>query len=142
MMVRKSVFERVGGFSEEYFMYAEDLDLCYKVTQAGLRNYYCGDATVVHYGGGSSARQSANQWATQMKFRAMVLFLRKTRGTGYSSVYRVAMFVTALCRLAVLGVARLVLRRNPVRTSLSCSWSKWVTILGASLSLPRVPERR
>ena len=141
MMIRKSVFDRVGGFSEEYFMYAEDLDLCYKVAQAGLRNYYCGDATVVHYGGGSSARQSVSQWATRMKFRAMVLFLRKTRGAAYSIAYRMTMFAAALCRLAVLGFARLVIWNDSGSASLRWSWSKWITILGAALRLPRLLER-
>jgi GT2 family glycosyltransferase len=142
MMMRKSVFERVGGFSEEYFMYVEDFDLCYKVAEAGLRNYYCGDATVVHYGGGSSARQSVNQWATRMNFRAMVLFLRKTRGATYALAYRLTMFAVALCRLAVLGIARLAIWRDPGRTSLRWSLSKWITILGAALRLPRIAGRQ
>lgn len=142
MMMRKSVFERVGGFSEEYFMYAEDFDLCYKVAAAGLRNYYCGDAIVIHYGGGSSARQSVNQWATRMNFRAMVLFLRKTRGAMYALAYRITMFAVALCRLAALGIARLVTWREPGRTSLHWSLSKWITILGAAVRLPRISARQ
>lgn len=142
MMMRRSVFERVGGFSEEYFMYAEDFDLCYKMAAAGLRNYYCGDATLIHYGGGSSARQSVNQWATRMNFRAMVLFLRKTRGTTYALAYRMTMFAVALCRLAVLGIARLVIWHDPGRNSLRWSLSKWITILGAALRLPRISSRQ
>ena len=109
--------------------------------EAGLRNYYCGDATVIHYGGGSSGRQSASQWATRMNFRALVLFLRKTRGATYALVYRMTMCAVAFCRLAVLGVARLVIWRDPGRTSLRWSLSKWTTILGASLRLPRIAER-
>ena len=142
MMMRKSVFERVGGFSEEYFMYAEDFDLCYKITEVGLRNYYCGDATVIHFGGGSSARQSVNQWATRMNFRALVLFLCKTRGAMYALAYRMTMFAVALCRLAVLGIARLVIWHDPGRTSLRWSLSKWMAILGATLRLPRISGRQ
>jgi N-acetylglucosaminyl-diphospho-decaprenol L-rhamnosyltransferase len=141
MVLRKSVFEHVGGFSEEYFMYAEDLDLCYRVAEAGLRNYYCDDATVIHYGGGSSARQSVSHWATRMSFRAMVLYFRKTRGAVYSLAYRGVMSAAAICRLAVLGIARLVIWRDPGRTSLRWSWSKWITILGAALRLPQTARR-
>ena len=142
MMMRKSVFERIGGFSEEYFMYAEDFDLCYKIAEAGLHNYYCGDVAVTHYGGGSSARQSVNQWSTRMNFRALVLFLRKTRGTTYSLAYRLTMFAVALCRLAALGIARLVIWRDPGRTSLRWSLGKWITILGSALRLPSIAERQ
>lgn len=50
MMIRRDVFEQVGMFSEEYFMYAEDLDLCRKVVRAGFNNYYVGAATIIHHG--------------------------------------------------------------------------------------------
>ncbi len=55
MMMRREVFERIGFFSEEYFMYAEDLDLCRKAVHAGYHNYYIGDATIIHHGGKSSS---------------------------------------------------------------------------------------
>src|SRR5262249_2706071 len=40
LMVRRITFEQVGQFSTDYFMYAEDMDLCYKFTLAGWRNYF------------------------------------------------------------------------------------------------------
>ena len=81
MLVPKPIFLGVGGFSEEYFMYAEDMDLCYRIVKSGFRNYYCGDATMIHHGGRSSSRQTVSQWATHMKVRAMVMLLRKMRGS-------------------------------------------------------------
>jgi GT2 family glycosyltransferase len=103
VMLKREVFERVGRFSEDYFMYAEDMDLSYKVTQAGYRNYYLPSATVVHHGGGSSAR-AANNFSTVMLREAIWRFLRKTRGRAYALGYRAGMFVTALVRLALLVV--------------------------------------
>ena len=41
-------------FSEEYFMYAEDFDLNFKVKQAGYTNYYVGETAIIHHGGRSS----------------------------------------------------------------------------------------
>ena len=104
MLLRRSVFERVGMFSEDYFMYAEDLDLNYKLKQAGYTNYYVGEATIVHHGGRSSSRQNANQWATVMKYRAMTLYYRKTRGRFYEVMYRTAMACVALGRLLLLAL--------------------------------------
>ncbi len=40
LMVSRDAFHAVGGFSPDYFMYAEDIDLCYKLMQAGFINYY------------------------------------------------------------------------------------------------------
>ena len=99
LMVSRDVFERVNMFSEEYFMYADDVDLCYKIQSLGLRNYYIGDATVIHHGGKSSSQRSANQWSVTMKFNSIFQFCVKTRGWHYGIVYRFAMGASALVRL-------------------------------------------
>lgn len=104
MMLRRPVFERVGLFSEDYFMYAEDLDLCFKTKHAGLGNYLVGRATVVHHGGGSSRQSSANEWSTTMKQKAIQHFCAKTRGRVYASAYRATMACVAAVRLALIGV--------------------------------------
>lgn len=104
MLLRRSVFENVGMFSEDYFMYAEDLDLNYKLKQAGYTNYYIGEASIVHHGGRSSSQQKVNQWATMMKYRAMTRYYRKTRGRTYEEAYRAAMGCVALSRLVVLAL--------------------------------------
>lgn len=129
MLLRRTVFERVGMFSEDYFMYAEDLDLNYKVKAAGFANYYCGDTAIVHHGGRSSGRQKVSQWATLMKHRAMVKLFRKTHGTVYALGYRVAMGAVAILRLTLLtvvaGLGRLVLDPE----SLNFSIDKWKVVL-------------
>src|ERR1700680_3820748 len=91
MLLRRQVFEQVGMFSEDYFMYAEDIDLNYKVKSAGFTNYYVGEAAMIHHGSKSSSRQEISFWATIMKYRAMRKLFQKTRGRLYGSMYRVAM---------------------------------------------------
>ncbi|MEP6715438.1 MAG: glycosyltransferase family 2 protein, partial [Terriglobia bacterium] len=59
LMVKRHVFEEISQFTERYFMYAEDLDLCRKIVRAGYKNLYTGQAKVIHYGGGSSIPESA-----------------------------------------------------------------------------------
>lgn len=53
MMIKKSIFEKVGGFNEKYFLYYEDLDLCRKINNLGLKVYYCPTAKISHVLGGS-----------------------------------------------------------------------------------------
>ncbi len=53
-MMRRSVFEEVGGFDEGYFLYLEDMDLCLQVHRKGYRNIYFPKAEIVHLFGGSS----------------------------------------------------------------------------------------
>ena len=54
MAVRRDAFEQVGGFDEGYFMYVEDVDLCWRLAREGWSVTLVNDATVVHRIGGSS----------------------------------------------------------------------------------------
>ncbi len=102
MLLRRSVFEGVGMFSEEYFMYGEDLDLNYKLKRAGYANYYIGEAAIIHHGGGSS-RQKVSQWAIIMQCKAMTRYYRKTRGPLYEWMYWTAIGCVAVARLVLLA---------------------------------------
>lgn len=56
MLMKKEIYDAVGGFDEDYFMYGEDIDLSYKIEKAGFVNYYYGETTVLHYKGESTKR--------------------------------------------------------------------------------------
>lgn len=58
MLVRRSILEQTGGFDESFFMYAEDIDLSYRIQQAGFRNYYFAGTTILHFKGESTVKQS------------------------------------------------------------------------------------
>ncbi len=53
MMVRRSVFEQAGGFDEKYFMYFEDIDLCFRVLRNGFSIKYFQELSLIHLGGKS-----------------------------------------------------------------------------------------
>ncbi|UCG25837.1 MAG: glycosyltransferase family 2 protein [Chloroflexota bacterium] len=59
MLIRKSVLESIGLMDQGYFMYSEEVDLCYRIRRAGWRIYWVPQAKVVHFGG-----QSTQQVAT------------------------------------------------------------------------------
>lgn len=50
-LLKRRVWERLGGFDEDYFLWYEDVDLARRLHQLGLRNFVCGDAVVRHSGG-------------------------------------------------------------------------------------------
>lgn len=59
MLLKRSIYNEVGGFDEDYFMYGEDIDLSYKITKAGYKNHYLGTTTVLHYKGESTQKDAA-----------------------------------------------------------------------------------
>jgi GT2 family glycosyltransferase len=135
LMVRRSTFEEVGRFSEDYFMYAEDMDLSHKVRSAGFRNYYVPAATVIHYGG-SSSEQVVSTFAAVMMPEAIARFLAKTRGSAYSTMYRAGMGMSAAGRLALLFLARAA-GPGKARTSMH----KWQAVLRWSIRRDGIVER-
>lgn len=75
MMMRSSALEKTGLLDEDFFMYGEDIDLSYRITRAGFRNYYFAGTTIIHYKGESTKKRSANY--VKVFYNAMVLFARK-----------------------------------------------------------------
>lgn len=53
MLVRRPVWEELGGFDPNFFMYGEDWDLCMRAGRAGHHCLFCPDAEIVHHGGAS-----------------------------------------------------------------------------------------
>jgi GT2 family glycosyltransferase len=137
MMMEREVFEEVGMFSEDYFMYAEDLDLCYKVARGGFINYYIGEASMIHHGGKSSGQQNVEQWATVMKFRSIQRFCAKTRGQVYGRVYKAAMGGSAFGRLLLIALVSALPGVWRDKRTLSQTASKWGAVLKWAVGLEK-----
>lgn len=74
MFLKKDVYDAVGGFDEDYFMYGEDIDLSYKILKAGYQNYYLGDIKAIHFKGESTLRDK--NYAKRF-YGAMQIFYQK-----------------------------------------------------------------
>jgi N-acetylglucosaminyl-diphospho-decaprenol L-rhamnosyltransferase len=133
MLLKREVFEKVGMLSEDYFMYAEDLDLNYKLKRAHYNNYYVGQSAIIHHGGRSSSQQKVSQWATIMRHQAMLEYYRKTRGLVYKSMYRAAIGCTAAVRLMILTLMFPLGNIVWERKSLKASTAKWKAVLNWAL---------
>jgi GT2 family glycosyltransferase/lipopolysaccharide/colanic/teichoic acid biosynthesis glycosyltransferase len=75
MMIRKEVYEKIGGLDETFFMYGEDLDWCYRVQQAGWKVFYVPTTTIIHYKGESTRRSNIDE--IRLFYRAMQIFVEK-----------------------------------------------------------------
>ncbi len=59
LLVRRELFERLGGFDEAFFLYSEEVDLLYRAARRGAETWYDPAAEVVHVWGGTAGRASA-----------------------------------------------------------------------------------
>ncbi|SHK92628.1 glycosyltransferase family 2 protein [Fibrobacter sp. UWB12] len=73
--IRRDVYEKLNGFDEDYFMYGEDLDLCFRTKQMGLKNYYTPVTNILHFKGQSCRTR---RWGSYVDFyKAMLIFVKK-----------------------------------------------------------------
>ncbi len=107
MLLRRETIEQVGGLDEDFFMYGEDLDWCFRIKEAGWGIYYYPQTSIVHLKGGSARRRP---FKIVYEFhRAMILFHRKHYSKRYNSMINGAVytgvgvkFVLSLVRNALI----------------------------------------
>jgi len=79
MFCRTEQLRAIKGFDPDYFMYGEDLDLCYRMLKAGYRTAYVPTTTIIHFKGESARRSRIND--VRVFYDAMVQFTRKHYGS-------------------------------------------------------------
>jgi GT2 family glycosyltransferase len=97
-LVRRSVFERLGGFDERFFVYYEDLDFAARARALGLRSVYLASAQAFHRGQGTTENATARR--TFYFSRSKILFARKHFGAfGACAVIAVTLTLEPLARM-------------------------------------------
>jgi GT2 family glycosyltransferase len=125
LMIKSEVFHKVDGFSKDYFMFAEDIDICYKIHTAGYANMYLPSALVVHHGGGATAKKKVATFSIVLQRDSMYLYLRKFRGNRYAMCYRISIGAMAILRtLFFLCISPLsIVMRSRIATNGLIKWS-------------------
>lgn len=111
MLMRKSVLDKVGLLDETFFMYGEDIDLSYRITQGGYKNYYFPETKIIHYKGESTKKTSVNY--VRVFYKAMVIFARKhfnkQHAWLFGSLINFAVYLRALMAVAVQFLKRIAI---------------------------------
>lgn len=97
LLLRHEVLDAVGLLDEEYFIYSEEVDLCYRVQDAGWELYWVPQAQVIHFGG-QSTQQVAGEMFLRL-YQGKVMFYRKHSSKATVSIYKLILYVAAALRL-------------------------------------------
>ena len=111
MLIRRAALEKVGVFDEGFWMYMEDLDLCYRFREAGWTTWYEPSVVVSHLKGGSSGPVRSPRLNYAFHY-GMYRFYRKHYASRSRSV------VNALVYAAIFGKLLVSLARAALRTRL------------------------
>jgi GT2 family glycosyltransferase len=107
MMMKREVFEKIGGLDEIFFMYGEDLDWCYRVQKSGYKVYYVNSTQIIHYKGESTKRSSLDE--TKLFYNAMHLFVKKHLATSFLVEIILRSAIMARELIAFIGRGKLIL---------------------------------
>lgn len=106
LMLRRSALEQTGLLDTGYFMYTEEIDLCYRLHRKGWSLFWVPRSRITHFGG-----QSTRQVALKMflcLYGSKVQFFRKHYGEPSARAYKRVLKVTALLRLGLAAIASAV----------------------------------
>jgi hypothetical protein len=104
MMLRRDVYETIGGLDEGFFMYGEDLDWCYRVQQSGKKVYYVHSTKIIHFKGESTRRSEIDE--LKVFYGAMQVFVEKH--FGKSSIVKLLLNAGIVFRQSVAWVGRIL----------------------------------
>ena len=103
LLFKKEVSDKIGMLDEAFFMYGEDIDLSYRITQGGYHNYYYPETSIIHYKGESTKKSSVNY--VFIFYKAMVIFAQKHFSKNNAKIFSFAIHLAIYFRafLAILN---------------------------------------
>jgi GT2 family glycosyltransferase len=129
LLFRRRAWDDAGGFDERQWMYAEDLDLGWRLRQAGWATRYEPRAVVDHHHAAATTQMWGEELAPHWQ-RSTYGFIARRRGTGYARAVALLNLIGAIVRWA-----RLVYRstRQPELTELRKAHARWVLVHARAL---------
>lgn len=99
MMVRRETIDQIGLLDEEFFMYGEDIDWCYRIKEVGWKIYYFPQVSIVHYKGASSKKKPTK--IVYEFHRAMYVFHKKHFAKKYHVFINCAVYIGIGLKLSI-----------------------------------------
>jgi GT2 family glycosyltransferase len=128
MLVRRDAIDDVGLMDEDYFLYYEETDWCYRFAKAGWKKLFWPEAKIIHcHGGRNSSKQESLKMAVQMQKSCLIFFKKHRHVVSYITV-RLILMVSSACRFGFWTIALFVkhlLRNssNHERKKIAEKWS-------------------
>jgi O-antigen biosynthesis protein len=106
MLMRSETLDKVGLLDETFFMYGEDIDLSYRITQGGYDNYYFPETRIIHYKGESTKKSSINY--VFVFYKAMVIFAEKHFSKNNAAIFSFFINIAIYFRAGLAILARFI----------------------------------
>ena len=116
MMVRREAIKEIGGLDETFFIYAEEIDWCYRMKEHGWKVYFTPEATIIHIGG-QAMNRAANKRIV-LKYKGQYRFYRKHYSIFKYIALRIIVTLIVMVRIAILCMMYLLPKKLKKRWEL------------------------
>jgi GT2 family glycosyltransferase len=99
-LIKNDVFKKAGCFDEDYFMYTEEVDLCFRIKKLGYDVFYLPKWEIIHLGGASSTKE----FPILSEYKGMKLFYQKNMPLWQYPFLRLFMKSGAFLRALIFGL--------------------------------------
>jgi GT2 family glycosyltransferase len=102
LLTRKDIFDEAGGFDEDYFMYTEEVDLCWRIKKKGWQVWFLPKWNIVHLGGASST----SEFPILSEYKGVKLFYKKNKPAWQMPLVRLFLKGGAALRIPIYGLIK------------------------------------
>jgi GT2 family glycosyltransferase len=129
MCIPRKVLDEVGLLDERFFMYAEDIDLCYRIAQAGYTNYYLPTTQIIHFKGESTKLHSLSY--VLAFYKASLQFIQK-HYRGWKRWPAAFLYQVGILVAATISASKRIFQR------VAFPITEWATLWGVGYGLTMV----
>jgi GT2 family glycosyltransferase len=119
MMIRRELVYNLKGFDDNIYMYAEDLDLCYRIVKYPSQIYYLASEIIIHKEGSSTAQKKNILFSPILQCHYGYYFVAKHFGSFKSAQFRLSVLVGSVCRTVILLILAILPKNHNILRSVT-----------------------
>lgn len=138
--VQEEILDEVGEFDETYFMYGEDIELCYRIKQHGWKISYLVDSKIIPHSGQSSKKQKDIHFANILTLQSNYKFMRECYGVIQAYHYRIIVGIGSFMRITVSLPLLIVGNIKDLKINPQSVLNKYVGTFGWAIGIRKIPD--
>ncbi len=141
MMIRREIYEKLGGFNEVIPMYVDDMEYCMRLKRHGMKVHYLAERSMTHYTGGS-IRRTEPKWVASMRCEAAYYLLAEAEGKQAARKYVFLLLLIYPMKLVLLpGLIAgkyLLNKQKCFLYEMSALWASWLWAIKKIVNFDRI----
>jgi GT2 family glycosyltransferase len=108
MFIRKAIFDKIGGFDQDFFLYYEETEICFRLKRLGYKIIYTPETSIIHYLGASGKNiGEINYWIVDQLQKSKILYFKKCHGATVATLIKYITLPKALMKYRKFDIRKI-----------------------------------